>query len=78
VLAVHHADPLLVDNLAIVSGNLLSAAATDLVGRAVQFWMRHAGHRANLLDRDFNQTGVGVFAGVGDSYWVTQLFVAEP
>jgi tetratricopeptide (TPR) repeat protein len=33
VLAVHPADPLVVDNLAIVSSNLLSAAATDLVGR---------------------------------------------
>jgi uncharacterized protein YkwD len=78
VLVVHPGDPLVVDNLAVVSGNLLSAAATDLVGRAVRFWMLHAVHRANILDQYFNQTGVGVVAGAGDSYWVTQLFVAEP
>ncbi len=78
VLAIHRGDPLVVDDLAIVSGSDRSAAATDVVGRSVQFWMRHAGHRANILDRYFNQTGVGVFAGPDDTYYVTQIFVAEP
>jgi uncharacterized protein YkwD len=78
VLAVHPGDPLVVDDLAIVSGNRLQAAATDVVGRAVRFWMLHQVHRTNILDRFFNQTGVGVFAAAGGTYYITQIFVAAP
>lgn len=78
VLAIHPGDPMVVEDLAIVSGDRRSGAAADVVGRAVQYWMQHTGHRASILDRAFNQTGVGVVAGAGGSYHVTQIFVTEP
>ncbi len=68
VLAVHSNDPLVLDNLAMVSA--------DFVSRVLQFWMQHPVHRSNILDRFFDQTGVGVFASGDGSYFVTQLFIA--
>jgi uncharacterized protein YkwD len=45
------------ENLAWGSGPLATPKAT------VQAWMHSAGHRANLLDRDFAEVGVGIAEG---------------
>ena len=45
------------ENLAWGSGPLATPKAT------VQAWMHSAGHRANLLDRDFTEVGIGVADG---------------
>jgi uncharacterized protein YkwD len=39
--------------------------------------MDHPGHRSNILDRFFDQTGVGVFVSQSGGYFVTQLFIAR-
>jgi uncharacterized protein YkwD len=75
VLAVHSNDPLVTDDLAVILGRRRGPA--DVSTRAVQFWMEHPGHRSNILDRFFDQTGVGVFVSQTGTYFVTQLFNAR-
>jgi uncharacterized protein YkwD len=58
------------ENLAMAEG------AADPVDRIVAGWMASPGHRRNILDRRFGETGIGVWAS-GDAYYVTQLFVAR-
>ena len=45
------------ENLAWGSGPLATPKAT------VQAWMHSAGHRANILDRDFSEVGIGIADG---------------
>jgi uncharacterized protein YkwD len=40
--------------------------------RVVRLWMRSSSHRANLLDRRFRKTGIGVVKS-GGRFWVTQI-----
>jgi uncharacterized protein YkwD len=47
----------------------------DPVNFAVVFWWYSAGHRANLIDPVFTDTGVGVIEGSDGAYFVTQIFV---
>jgi uncharacterized protein YkwD len=37
-------------------------------------WMNSAGHRANILNGSFKQTGIGVYKVNGTYYW-TQEFI---
>ena len=51
----------------------------DPAERAVQGWLDSPGHRANILDRDVTQTGVGVaYDSEHDTYYFTQLFLQPP
>jgi len=45
----------------------------DPADAAVQGWMESPGHRRNILNPDFAQTGVGVWRA-GDAYYFTQVF----
>ena len=47
----------------------------DPVNFAVVFWWYSAGHRANLLNPDFTESGVGVVKGADETYYITQIFV---
>jgi hypothetical protein len=38
-----------------------------------QAWMNSAGHRSNILDRDYNAVGIG-YVKVGTRVWATQVF----
>ena len=41
----------------------------------MNFWMNSSGHRANILNANFNQIGVGVARdNRGTLYW-TQMFI---
>jgi uncharacterized protein YkwD len=46
------------ENIAAATGSRATPAG------AVRLWMRSAGHRANLLDASFRDTGIGVAVGV--------------
>ena len=45
----------------------------DVARRSVSGWMKSAGHRRNILEKNYSRTGVGV-ATSGDMIFITQLF----
>ncbi|MCS7190904.1 MAG: CAP domain-containing protein [Fimbriimonadales bacterium] len=46
---------------------------------AVQGWMQSPGHRANILQKEFTHTGIGVFYRQRDQrYYFTQIFIRPP
>jgi uncharacterized protein YkwD len=49
---------------------------TDPASAAVKAWLQSSGHRANLLNRAYRGTGIGVAVAPEDQYIVTQIFVA--
>ena len=50
----------------------------DPVHFAVVFWWYSPGHKENLLNSDFTETGVGVVQGADGTFFVTQIFVLPP
>jgi uncharacterized protein YkwD len=50
-----------------------SRNAPDPADAAVQGWMTSEGHRKNILDEAFTETGVGIWRD-GETVYVTQLF----
>jgi len=56
--------------------NLYEASGTardDLEHKSVAGWMNSPGHRANILEKNYSRTGVGV-AMAGRDIYITQLF----
>jgi uncharacterized protein YkwD len=50
----------------------------DPVDYAAVFWWYSPGHRANLLNPEYTETGVGVIQGQDEAWFVTQIFLAPP
>jgi uncharacterized protein YkwD len=48
----------------------------DPVKTAVNGWLSSAGHRANILDRRFTRTGIGVAGQADGTLYFTQVFFA--
>ena len=48
--------------------------AEHLAQQAVEGWMQSPGHRANILNRVWQQQGIGVATGYGDRVYITQNF----
>ncbi len=48
----------------------------EVVSAAVEGWMNSPGHRANILNKQYNQTGVGI-AKIGDYFIITQVFIKK-
>jgi len=42
---------------------------------AVESWLRNPGHRKNMLDRDFDQAGIGIVMRRDGTYFVTAIFI---
>lgn len=40
-------------------------------------WLLSSGHRRNLENRQFTETGLGIF-GIGNEYYITQIFLKPP
>ncbi|MGX2983981.1 CAP domain-containing protein [Helicobacter sp. 23-1048] len=59
----------------IVSGENLASGQADAY-EVVNGWMNSPGHRANILTKDFDSIGVGLFFYQGQAYW-TQLFTKQ-
>ena len=50
----------------------------DPVGTAVAGWAASPGHRKNMLNADFDETGIGVAADDQGVFYLTQVFVERP
>lgn len=62
----------------IVGENLFkSVNVSNPAPTAVTGWMESPGHRENILNAKYSETGVGVWRQ-GNSYYVTQLFLRPP
>ena len=48
----------------------------DPAARAVYCWMKSSGHRKNILDRKYSETGLGLSIGDDGKYYFTQVFVS--
>jgi uncharacterized protein YkwD len=44
---------------------------------AVRVWMDSPEHRRNILDRQFNGTGIGVAQTRGRRIYITQVFIRD-
>ena len=53
----------------------LVAVAVDPAGVVVREWMKSQGHRDNILDTRFVETGIGVFVGPDRTVYFTQIFL---
>ena len=56
---------------------LVSGSLDGMARGAVQSWVGSPGHRANLLDRQYNRTGIGASFGKWrgyDAVYLTQVF----
>ena len=47
----------------------------DFTGFSVRGWMRSPTHRQNILDREWTDTGIGVYQTRDGTTYVTQVFV---
>lgn len=47
----------------------------DPAVQAVLGWMRSPGHRRNIMDRRYSETGLGLSIGSDGKYYFTQVFV---
>jgi uncharacterized protein YkwD len=45
----------------------------DIAGQSVDGWMHSSGHRRNILEKTYQQTGVGIASSV-ERVYITQLF----
>ena len=52
----------------------MTASAGSLPDRAVAAWLRSPGHRSNLLERRFTRTGIGIWQGQDQVWYVVQLY----
>jgi uncharacterized protein YkwD len=71
----------------IFQGNLYSRVRTQgnekiydwnspdaLAAESVEGWMNSPGHRRNILEKNYSETGMGVAVSADDKVYVTQLF----
>jgi uncharacterized protein YkwD len=55
-----------------------SCARFDAVRMAVEGWMNSPGHRQNVLDKQMQETGIGIAMDAeGKTYYITQVYVAR-
>lgn len=47
------------------------------VERAVEAWMKSAGHRQNILKSNWKETGVGIAVSATGEYYFTQVFILK-
>ena len=46
----------------------------DIAKQGVSGWMKSTGHRKNILERNYDRTGIGVAVSRDDKVYVTQVF----
>jgi len=49
----------------------------DFAAFSVRGWMKSPTHRQNILDREWTDTGIGVYRTSDDRVYVTQVFVSR-
>lgn len=61
-----------------IGENLFMCTATeDLAALSVRGWLRSVTHRRNMLDREWTDTGIGVYRSRDDRIYVTQVFISR-
>ncbi len=70
----------LVKRTVFISGKrtILYYSADELAASIVKSWMESEGHRANILTRPLEKSGLGIAEGLQDGipyYYVTQIFL---
>ncbi len=60
---------LLGENIGWISGK------GDPALRVVESWMNSKGHRSNILNRKFSESGIGIAISMDGKYYFTQVFV---
>lgn len=62
-----------------VAENIFKAKGyPDMVAMSVVEWMYSPGHRRNILNDAFFETGVGVAISADGEYYITQQFLRQP
>jgi uncharacterized protein YkwD len=59
------------ENIAMVSG------FSDPVNHVVTGWLQSPGHRKNILDPRWKETGIGIFITSNGTYYFTQVFLSK-
>jgi len=57
-----------------VEGNGYVISSNDVANAMMKGWMNSPGHRANILESDYNFIGVGVAYNGYNTYYLTQDF----
>lgn len=61
-----------------VGGNIASHSGPEPAPEAMfEGWMDSPGHRANILDEDFEQIGIGTHAGRYEGYEESVMYTAD-
>ena len=62
-----------------VAENIFKARGyPDMVAMSVVEWMYSPGHRRNILNAEFLETGVGIAISRDQEYFITQQFLKQP
>jgi uncharacterized protein YkwD len=73
---VERAQKARVKNWSKIGENLFYCEGVDEFSRlAVRGWMKSPTHKDNILDHDWNRSGIGIYAAPGDRIYVTQVFI---
>lgn len=57
------------------NGENVARSGTFVAGLIHQSFMQSPGHRENVLNREFDEVGIGIVRGPGDTYYVTEDFI---
>jgi len=49
-------------------------SSEEIAANSLRGWMNSAGHRHNILEKIYSQTGIGIAISDDDKVYVTQLF----
>ncbi|MBP6945006.1 CAP domain-containing protein [Patescibacteria group bacterium] len=61
--------------LSTMAENVAVNSYVDPVTTAVRDWLNSNGHRINIENPVFTETGIGIVEGIQDEYYLTQLFI---
>jgi uncharacterized protein YkwD len=50
---------------------------SDPIQHVVEGWMNSPGHRKNILEPRWKESGIGIFINSNGTYYFTQVFVVK-
>lgn len=62
----------------LVVGENLGRAEQPLMGMLHECMMKSPEHKANILDKDYTQIGVGIYMLPDGKVWITQMYAGKP
>lgn len=58
-----------------IGGTICDGEPLEIAEELVHGWMESEGHRKNILDPRYKETGVGIMEDFGDTFLATQVFI---